>query len=197
MKRLLVACVPLLLFAVACNNSTNSGPLREPDEYTGCGTDEHWRTFDDQEPHVTVSDASSPQLTAPAPAIPIAFANKPIFAWNQDPADPGAPAGDVPHDGPGCTNCCPQWNTGELTTLHLPPISGNVYDLQFSTGGQVTHRVVTTLQEWMPSDALWTMWRGQTVSVRIFRMAVIANDIRPGVGGPFVATHPTTYTVGN
>jgi hypothetical protein len=174
-----------------------SAALREPDEYTGCGTDEHWRTFDDQEPMAAVSDAMGPAVTAPAPATTVAFAMKPVISWNQDPNDPGQAGGDVPHDGPGCNACCPEYNTGALTTLHLPPVSGDVYDLQFSTGGSVTHRVITTLQEWTPPDALWSSWKGQHVSLKIYRMTLISNDVRPGVGGPFVASKPFIFTVGS
>jgi hypothetical protein len=171
--------------------------LREPDEYIGCATDENWLTFDDHEPSATVSDSLSPQVTMPQAGATVPFAQKVVIAWNQDANDPGMSLGDVTHTGPGCNNCCPEWNTGALTVMHLPAISGNVYDLQFSTGGSVTHRVVTTIQEWTPTDALWASWRGQAVSLKIYRMTVIANDVRPGVGGPFVGTQPFTFRVGS
>ena len=177
--------------------SCGGGVLREPDEYTGCATDEHWITFDDQEPHATVDDTMAPAFTQPTVGATLPSSTKAIFKWNQDPNDPGMAAGDVAHNGPGCNACCPQWNIGALTALHLPPISGNVYDVQFSTDGSVAHRVVTTLQEWTPTDALWQSWRGKTVSIRIWRMTLIANSLRPGVGGPFVAAHPTQFIVGN
>ena len=96
--------------------------------------------------------------------------------------------------GPGCNQCCPQFNTGSLSTLHLPPISGDVYDLQFSVDGAEVWRVITTLQEWGPSDAVWAGWKGKTVSVRIWRMSVLTNDVK---AGPFVAMTPFTFAVGN
>src|SRR5205823_6064960 len=102
---------------------------------------------------VVPSDANGPMFTAPAAGATLPSATKAVFTWNQDANDPGMPpGGDVQHDGVGCNNCCPEYNTGALTTLHLPAVSGNVYDLQFTTDGQVTHRVVSTLQEWGPTD---------------------------------------------
>src|SRR5581483_6297645 len=92
-----------VLLLAACGGKATP---REPDEYTGCGTDENWIAFDDQEPNATVGDATAPQFTQP-PAGAIPFATKPTLMWNQDPSDPGMMLGDVPHNGPGCTDCCP------------------------------------------------------------------------------------------
>src|SRR5438128_284948 len=124
----------LLLLLVACSTPS----LREPDEYTGCASDEHWRTFDDQAHNAVVADATGPAVTQPDLTRPLA-APAPIFMWNQDPNDQGMTLGDVPHDGPGCNACCPEWDLGALGTAHLPPINGDVYDLQFSSGGTVIH----------------------------------------------------------
>lgn len=180
----------LIISLAACSTTT---PLREPDEYTGCGTDENWRTFDDQQHNAIVADATGPAITDPDLTAPLT--TKVVFKWNQDPGDPGMDVGDVIHDGPGCNDCCPEWNIGSLTTAHLPPISGDVYDLQFSLGGSVVYRVVSTLQEWTAPDALWSSWKGKTISVRIYRMSLLSNDVRPGVGGPFTATHPFSFSV--
>jgi hypothetical protein len=179
----------LLLLLIACTPT----PLREPDEYTGCGGDEQWRTFDDQAHNAVVADATGPAIVQPDLTMPLASPSP--FLWNQDPNDPGMELGDVPHDGPGCNNCCPQWTTAALGIAHLPPISGNVYDLQFSTGGTVVWRVVTTLQEWKARNDTWASWHGKSLSLRIWRMSLISNDVRPGVGGPFVATHGFDFTV--
>jgi hypothetical protein len=186
-----LSCVALLLSLAGCGGSAGN---REPDEYTGCGTDENWRTFEDQEPMATAADATAPAVTAPAAGATVAFASKVKLTWQQDPNDPGAPDGDVPYMGPGCNQCCPQFNTGSLSTLHLPPISGDVYDLQFSIGGAEVWRVITTLQEWGPSDTLWASWKGKTISLKMWRMSVLTNDIK---AGPFVGTAPFTFSVGN
>src|SRR4051794_11041705 len=114
------------LMLAGCGPSGN-GP--DP-ELTGCATDENWRTFDDQEPTGSVSDSSAPVLTAPMSGATVPFASKPILTWTQDPNNAGAPDGDVPH---GASDPC-TFQMGALTTLHLPPISGNVYDVQFTVG---------------------------------------------------------------
>ena len=187
---------PLLLtlaLLAGCGDRPH-GLLREPDEYTGCSSDEQWLTLDDQEPLAVVSDSSAAQITSPAAGATLPAASRPMFTWKRAASDPGAPVGDVPHDGPACNNCCPQWNTGAITTLHLPPISGNVYDLQFSFDGDVQYRVVTTIQAWSPDDATWALFRGKSVSLKIWRMTVLRNDVPQG-GGPFVATTPFLFVV--
>jgi hypothetical protein len=176
------------LWLASCGPHMGTG--REPDEYTGCATDEHWVTFDDQEKLAVTSDAQAAQVTAPTTGA--SLAQKPIVSWQRTPSEAGAPDGDVPHvNGPGCDNCCPQYNTGALTTLHLPAVSGNVYDLQFSIDGALTHRVLTTLQRWSPSDALWSSWKGKTLSLRIYRMTVLRNEAKEG---PFTTTAALTFT---
>jgi hypothetical protein len=184
-------CVALLLSLAGCGGSASN---REPDEYTGCGSDENWRTFEDQEHLATVADATAPTVTSPAAGATIASADKVKLTWQQDANDPGAPDGNVPYMGPGCNMCCPQFNTGSLSTLHLPPISGDVYDLQFSIGGAEVWRVITTLQEWGPSDSLWASWKGKTISLKMWRMSVLTNDLK---AGPYTATAPFTFSVGN
>jgi hypothetical protein len=184
------ALVVALALVGACSSPNI---LREPDEFVGCATDENWRTFDDQQHNAVVADATAPAVTQPNLTAPVPA--KSVFKWNQDPNDPGMDTGDVPHDGPGCNNCCPEYNIGALTTAHLPPISGNVYDLQFSSGDKVVYRVMTTLQEWTAPDAVWASWKGQSLSLRIYRMQLLSNDLRPGVGGPFVASHGFNFTV--
>jgi hypothetical protein len=189
------------LLAAGCGGPTGGGPLREPDDYTGCATDEHWRTFDDQAKFATVADATGPAVTAPQNGATIAFANKPLFTWSLSPTAPGTALGNVPMDCDGG----PEWTTGAITTMHLPPITGIVYDLQFSSGGEIFYRVVTTLQEWLPPDTsnhsmipAWAAFKGKQVTLKIWRMELVKNDLRPGTNaGPFVAMTPFTFTVGN
>ncbi len=184
-----IALVSLLAVA-GCGGAP--GP-REPDEYTGCASDENWRTFDDQEPTATVADATAPLLTSPSAGATVPASPQPRLTWQPDPTDVGAPAGDVPYTGAGCTDCCPQFNPGALQTLHLPPISGDAYDLQFTVDGKIAWRVVTTLQEWAPPDGLWGAWKGKTVSLRLYRMTLLRNDVKQG---PYVATQPFVFIVG-
>ncbi|MDB4969892.1 MAG: hypothetical protein JWN44_5581 [Myxococcales bacterium] len=181
-----------MLLVAGCTNHTGTG--REPDEYTGCGTDENWRAFSDQESTATVADATAPKVTSPAAGATVPSATKPKIVWQQNATDVGMPDGDVVHSGPSCTDCCPQFNTGSLSTLHLPPISGNAYDLRITVDGAEVWRVITTLQEWGPSDALWASWKGKTVSFKIYRMELLRNDVKQG---PYVATSDFTFSVGS
>ena len=186
-------CAGLVLFAVGCGGGTPTH--REPDEYTGCGSDEQWHTFDDNEPTATVSATMAPLLTQPAAGATVPSSAKPILTWNQDANDPGKNDGDVIYmDGPGCMGCCPQFNPGALMMLHLPAISGDEYDLQFTVGGNYLWRTITTLQEWTPTDALWAQMKGKSVSVKIYRLTVLSNQLK---AGPYVAPMPFVFSVGN
>ncbi len=179
----------ILLSAIVVAGCSNATTGREPDEYTGCGTDETWRTFEDQEPTATVSDAMAPLITQPAAGSAVSVAAGLVLKWQPDPNDVGAPDGDVPHD----ANSCPEYNTGSLQTLHLPPISGDAYDLQLTVNGKVAWRVITTIQEWGPPPATLSGWQGKTVSLKMWRMSVLRNDVKEG---PYVASSPFTFTVG-
>ncbi len=148
-----------LLLVVGCGSG-----IRPPDEYTGCATDEHWHRFDDIESshQVVADDTLAPDLTFPTSGTlvspsPSPFgADLPRFTWTPQPFDPGSPTGNVVYmNGPGCDQCCPEFNLGALKTAHLPAISGDVYDLQFFLGTAMTHRVLSTLQEWSPTAATW------------------------------------------
>jgi hypothetical protein len=184
-------CISLAAVSLALT-SCGGTPKSTVDELTGCASDEQWRTFDDAEGTLVVADDRGPVLTAPTGTVP--FSPKPVLKWNQDPNTPGKDDGDVPYlDGPGCQACCPQFNMGSLTTLHLPAISGNEYDLRFSVDGSQVYRVITTLQEWAPPDAVWSQWKGKTVSVKIIRLSVLVNSPKEG---PFVASQPSQFSVG-
>src|SRR5262245_6502631 len=113
----------VIVGAFGCDDHGNACGGRKPDEFTGCGSDENWCTFQDNLARATVSDEQAPALTAPNPAMPLAAAPPPRFTWTRSANDAGAPAGDVPYlNGPDCNNCCPQFNGGQIGTLHFPPI---------------------------------------------------------------------------
>lgn len=189
MRKLIVALG--LVAAVSCHDDHHAGLGTEPNEYVGCASDENWVTFDDVAAMATPSATQGPVFTMPAGGMTLT--TKPIVAWKQNASTEGMAGGDVPHDGPGCTNCCPQYSTGALTTLHLPAISGNAYDLQFTIDGKVVYRVITTLQEWTPPDAVWTSWKGKTLSLDITRITLLRNDVKEG---PFKTAAPLTFTAG-
>jgi hypothetical protein len=179
----------------ACGHS-HGGDGPEP-EYTGCGSDESWRTFDDQERLTTpMSSSDAPVVTAPAAGATVPFDAPLKLSWQPNDHDVGSPRGNVPYEGPGCNDCCPQYNAGGLAPAHYPPISGDIYDLRFSVGEEPIWRVITTFQEWTPDGktAAWAKMRGKTVSVTIWRMSVLRNDVREG---PFAAAPPFTFSVGN
>lgn len=169
MRRLSFTC---LLFLAACGGTTLA--KREPDEYVGCATDENWPLFD--EATDIVDDAQAPLVTSPhdgasLPSTPV------DVGWQVTPTDVGDEEGDIPPS-------CAQWSTG-YTTLHLPPVSGTVYDLQVIAGGEIKHRVLTSLQKWTASEDTWHALAGQTVELRVTRIEVSNGD---RTAGPFVSS---------
>jgi|GEM_PF-2714900 len=200
MRKLAVLTFVSTVFGL-CSCNHPAGTQREPDEYVGCSTDENWVTFDDQEPSAVVSDPQSPKLVSPT-ATTFTVAQKPVFTWQRTATEIGAPLGDVEHPGlnpdlgnPNCNDCCPGWNKGELATFHEPPLSGNVYDLQLSVdGAAVSHRALTTLQEWTPPDGVWASWAGHRVALKMWRMSLLQNAAKEG---PFIAMTPYQFQVTN
>jgi hypothetical protein len=167
-----------------CVAACSGGPpiAREPDEYVGCATDENWQTFDTTPD--TVSDAQSPLITAPGANATVSGSVPPTWRWQVSPTVVGSPAGNVPMT-------CAQWNEG-FTELHLPPITGCVYDLQISYDGAVQHRALTTLQQWTASAEVWQKTAGHEISLVLRRMTLVDNEPQ---AGPYEPTAPTGYSV--
>jgi hypothetical protein len=92
-----------------------------------------------------------------------------------------------------CTGSVPTAGTTcNLCGTHLAAVSGDAYDLQFSVGGAVAWRVITTLQSYTPPDDVWATWRGKTVSLAAVRAFLKINDVQE----IYQASRPLTFTVG-
>lgn len=178
----------LFLLAALAAGCQATPPQRTPDEYGGCGTDENWRTFDDRETthQVTTDDSQAPQYTLPAAnGMSFPSAAPPTFTWSLTPTLPGKP----PNGDAACT-ACP--TCGPLLPAHLPPVSGDVYDLQLSSGGQVVYRVITTLQVWTAPAAVWSGWAGKSISLATIRVTLSVNDVTEG---PFQGSSALGFSV--
>ena len=190
--RFFLACS---LFASLTGCGQSPVTLREPDTYLGCGTDENWRTFDEQERAglVKTDDAQAPRFQSPAQSgSTIAFAAKPTFTWQPTPSLAGKMNGDAT-----CMDNCTLCNgmmPCALCGQHLAAVNGDDYDLQFSVGGAVVYRVITTLQYFTPPDDLWASWKGKSLSLAMVRVHLKMNDIDEG---PFSAQRPLSFSVGN
>ena len=182
MNLALLCCTSLTLLAGCGGGEGQAGIGREPDEYVGCSTDESWVSFD--EASNIVSDTEAPAFTAPATSGTTLTNVASDFAWKVTPTIAGTAAGDS-------ARTCEQWNTG-FATLHLPPVSGTLYDLQLSVGGEVKHRVITTLQKWKASDGVWASFAGQTVTASLRRMTVLQNHRKEG---PFIGSASFSFSV--
>jgi hypothetical protein len=72
-----------------------------------------------------------------------------------------------------------------LKPLHLPPVSGTVYDLHMAISGSDAYRVVTTRQRAAAPISTWSTWGGQTLTVTLYRAEMLMNEI---VMGPYEAS---------
>lgn len=170
----------ILTLASSCDGRATLAQ-REPDEYVGCATDESWPLFD--EVADLTDDSASPLVLSPGYGATVSALPVDI-TWQDTPTTVGRPIGDVPA-------VCPQWSQG-YTTLHLPQISGTVYDMQIVQGGKVVHRVLTTLQRWTASAETWKRLAGSTVTLVFHRIVVAANAREEG---PYAATTPWQLTI--
>lgn len=177
---------------LCCTTMACSGPAatagREPDEYTGCATDELWPIFDGLliGAQVETSATEGPLFLTPAAGGPLS--EKPLFTWQPSSAQTGNPDGDVPAGGDNCE----QFHRGEIVVRHLPAISGTLYDLQVAASGTVIYRVITTLQQWTPPDSAWTAWKGSSPTIRLYRV-VVSKNMPAGVA--YTRDPPLTITV--
>lgn len=166
----------MVLLASACGGATLA--KREPDEYVGCATDEIWPLFD--EATDLVDDSQAPLILTPSDGA--SLPSTPVdVTWQVTPTIVGEPQGDI-------AATCAQWNTG-YTTLHLPPVSGTIYDLQLVSGGEIKHRVLTSLQKWAASADTWTHLAGDSIELHLTRLTVEQNDPEAGPYAP--STSPT------
>jgi hypothetical protein len=168
------ALVWSLVSAAGCG----SGPAMVQAVYEACASDENWRTFDDYETTGRIqSDPSvTPLWIMPANNATIPAAMPPILQWQPNATLAGMLDGDA---------TCPQFqptslSIGRLRPLHLPPVSGTVYDLHFAVGGQDSYRVITTRQRVGVPANVFASWAGQTVTVTMFEAKMLMNQITSG-----------------
>lgn len=182
MHRLLI----LVLLVTACDHHEGIGVGREPDEYLGCATDELWPILDDEAANVVVAAAMAPALTAPALGAALPASPAPRFVWSRTPGAATSVDGDA---GTGC----PQFTRGAIDTLHLPAVSGSVYQLRLFEGETNVYRVLTTLEQWQPPAGAWSgRLAGKTLRLELMRLPVNSNS---PASGPFVSDVPTTFTI--
>lgn len=189
MKRELFFSILLLGLPLAMGCGGGPGTL-EP-AYEGCATDENWSTFDDYESTARIrSDAGQiPKWLMPSMGMAISAASPPVFAWQPSATSTGMQDGDA---------TCPQYQPaslplrarssglqGGLKPLHMPPVSGTVYDLHFAVDGSDAYRVLTTRQRAGVAQSVWSSWSGKTVTVTLYSAKMLRNEV---VDGPFLAT---------
>ena len=163
-------CLALLFALPACSSPAG----RPPDAFEGCATDENSATFDDYGARTTLDAQRAPRWLEPAPAAMLPAATVTALRWQPTPTDAGRPSGNA-----SCPERCP---TCRLQPEHLPPVSGNVYDLHVYAAGVEIYRVVTTLQSFTAEAGVWASWAGKDLSVDIVGTALLRNEVQ---GGPY------------
>lgn len=166
----------LLLGFTACHGS---GSGIEP-AYEGCVTDENWVTMDDYiaTNRVKADPQAAPQWIEPTQGAALSSGSPAVFRFQPSVANGGSPNGDA---------TCPQFRPsqrGGLRVLHLPAVSGTIFDLQFSVDGAVAYRVLTTRQSVSVPAATLASWAGKRVSVALYSARLLTNEV---VEGPYRA----------
>lgn len=174
----------VLLFGLPCCKGSSDRP---PDATEGCATDENAEAFTDYlaSGRVMSDAARAPRWLEPAPGSTLAAAMPATLRWQPSPTDAGRPNGTA-----SCPDRCP---TCRLSPEHLPPVSGNVFELRFSAGGAEVYRVMTSLQSFTPDAAVWATWAGQGLTVDLVGAALLRNEV---AAGPF-RTETLRFSVRN
>lgn len=163
--------LPLVLLpALFACSKTPAG--RPPDALEGCATDENSATFDDYAARVTLDAGRAPRWLEPSPGAALPAAAPAVLRWQPTPTDAGRPNGTA-----SCPDRCP---TCRLAPEHLPPVSGNAYDLHVLAGGVEVYRVVTTLQSFTAQASVWSDWAGRDLAVDIVGTALLRNEVAEG-----------------
>lgn len=166
----------LLLGPAACHRQ---GSGIEP-AYEGCVTDENWVTMDDfiGSNRVKTDPQAGPQWIEPMAGATLPSSSPAVFRFQPSAANAGSPNGDA---------TCPQFQPsrfGGLNPVHLPAVSGTIFDLQFTVDGAVAYRVLTSRQFASVPAATWSGWAGKRVSVALHGARMLKNEV---VEGPYRA----------
>jgi hypothetical protein len=173
-----------VLLGAGCSSATSLEPV-----YDACASDENWRTFDDYETTGRVENdpSNDPMWLMPMMNAVVPSAMPAIIQWQPTMTDPGMMYGDA---------VCPQFQPGSIsglsaTPLHLPPVSGTVYDLHFAMNGTDVYRVVTTQQQEAAPIASWSGWAGKTLTLTLYKAQMLMNEV---VTGPYQSS-PLTLQI--
>ena len=149
--------------------------------FEGCATDEHQTTLDDYEStdRVKTDGKAGPKWLQPAQgsaALSFPSTVPTMFSWQPTANDPGSSQGNV--------TCAPALlptrSASSLWPLHEAPVSGVIYDLQFSIGASLTYRVLTTHQNATVPAAVWSGWAGKSVVVDLVSAKLLNNEVAEG-----------------
>lgn len=172
-KRSAVPSLGLSLLLLACSAGEGKGP--EP-SYEGCATDENWPTVDAALSGASDDSLQAPVFLAPAAADSLTSEISPQFRFQPSARDSGSDHGNA---------SCPQYqpaSSASRAPLHLPAVSGTLFDLHVQKDGQDVYRVLTTRQSASVPLSTWRTWAGAAISVTLYRVQLDKNEI---VAGPF------------
>ena len=167
--------VLLCLFLCQCSDLSEKGP--EP-SYEGCATDENWMTLDAalRDASTEVHVAEAPIFLAPASAASLDADVAPVFRFAPSRSSAGQSGGNV---------SCPQYQPQHVAgtgPLHLPVVTGTIFDLHVAIAEADVYRVLTTRQFAGIPLGTWRTWSGKTLTVAVYRSSLDKNEI---VSGPF------------
>jgi hypothetical protein len=188
----ILGCVGLMMLGALAGCGTRAGASREPDAYEGCATDEVWRTIDEvQEANqIRSDDAQAPRFLQPlAEGATLPGANPPTIEWQLSQGVAGNENGNVT-----CEKCPTCGTPATLVAPHEAPVTGTIFDLQFTASGGRSYRVLTSVQSLTVPAAVWQSWRGKQVSVTALRLSLQNGGLE---GSAYRLAQPLSFSVGN
>lgn len=166
------ACASALLLGlyVGCGHGGSEAT------FEGCTTDENLEMMNDliKTNRIKSDPQAEPQFTQPMAGATLPSSSPPTFRFQPSATNVGSPSGDA---------TCPQFQptlSGSLKILHLPAVSGTIFDLQITVDGAVAYRVLTTQQSTSVPAGTWTGWAGKRISVTLYSARLLNNEVAEG-----------------
>lgn len=184
-----MGCIPwglmcLLLTMAACGEPA-ALPSPEP-SFEGCATDENWMALDQHAGvgAVAPSPDGPPIFLAPAPGATLPAAESALFRFAVTQKDTTKESGDA---------ACPQYQPRGFPAKpsHLPAVTGTLFDLRFTSGGEPIHRVLTTRRFASLPPARWRALGGAQLQVFLSYARLQNNAV---IAGPYAAD-PLAFSI--
>lgn len=193
---LAAATVATAAYFIQCGPEESTVEL-PPVVYGGDASDE---AFERVWPKIATAESSamlSARISDPANGAALPAASSPTFSWSLASGALNAPREAPDPDGFEGTPVRLTLSFGSATAeAHLPPVTGEVYLLEFVTGAGDANplRVFTTDTSWTADPDSWNRLKaaGGSITIKLYNAYLNQNIIEEG---PYASPEPVAFTV--